>query len=77
MEAQVEKNVKTKQTKEMWKRKEKMHNEFFLEGKTVDSLIMSHRFVVHHIGIALLKLKRTKKHMHTRMRFYSNSVATC
>ena len=61
----------------MWKRKEKMHNEFFLEGKTVDSLIMSHRFVVYHIGIALLKLKRTKKHMHTRMRFYSNSVATC
>ena len=56
-----------------------MRNEFSLEGKTVDSLIISHRFMVHHIGIniALLKLKRRKKYLHTRMRFYSNSVATC
>jgi len=54
-----------------------MCNEFSLEGKTVDNLIISHGFVVHHIGIALLKLKRRKKYLHTRMRFYSNSVATC
>ena len=54
-----------------------MHNEFSLEGKTVDSLIISHRFLVHHTRIAPLKLKRRKKYLHTRMRFYSNSVATC
>ena len=49
---------------------------FLLEGKTVDSLIISHGFEVCHIEIALLKLKRRKKYLHTRMRFYSNSVAT-
>ena len=52
-----------------------MHHEFSLEGKTVDRPIISHGFEVCHIGIiALLKLKRNK-YLHTRMRFYSNSVA--
>ena len=69
MEAEVKNNVTTTQ-----KRKEKMHSEFSLEGKTIDSLIISHRFVVRHTGIifALLKLKQRKKYLHTRMRFYSN-----
>ena len=53
-----------------------MHNEFSLEGKTVDSPIISQQLVVCHVGIALLKLKRRKKYLHTKMRFYSNSVAT-
>jgi len=53
-----------------------MHNEFSLEGKTVDSPIISQQLVVCHVGIALLKLKQRKKYLHTKMRFYSNSVAT-
>ena len=53
-----------------------MHNEFSLEGKTVDSPIISQQLVVCHVGIALLKLKRRKKYLHTKMKFYSNSVAT-
>ena len=31
-----------------------MHNEFSLEGKTVDSPIISQQFVVHHTAIILL-----------------------
>ena len=50
-------------------------NECSLEGKTVDRLIISHRLVVPHIGTVLLKLKRRKKYLHTRLRIYSNSVA--
>ena len=32
--------------------------------------------MVRHIGIVMLKLKRRKKYLHTRLRIYSNSVAT-
>ena len=79
MEAEVKNNVTTKQTNHHRKEKKKCTKyEFSLEGKTVDSLISSHGFEVCHIEIiiALLKLKRRKKYLHTRMRFYSNSVAT-
>ena len=51
-------------------------NECSFEGKTVVRLIISHRLMVRHIGIVLLKLKRRKKYLHTRLRIYSNSVAT-
>ena len=77
MEAEGKNNVTTKQTNHHRKEKKKCTKyEFSLEGKTVDSLIISHGFEVCHIEIALLKLKRRKKYLHTRMRFYSNSVAT-
>ena len=77
MEAEVKNNVTTKQTNHHRKEKKKCTKyEFSLEGKTVDSLISSHGFEVCHIEIALLKLKRRNKYLHTRMRFYSNSVAT-
>ena len=69
MEAEVKHNVTTTQTNKHKKRKEKMHNEFSLEGKTVDRPIISQQFVVHHTGIALLKLRQRKKYLHTRMRF--------
>ena len=51
-------------------------NECSLEGKTVDRRIICHRLMFRHIGIALLRLKRRKKYLHTRLRIYSNSVAT-
>ena len=51
-------------------------NECSLEGKTVDRRIICHRLMVRHIGIALFRLKRRKKYLHTRLRIYSNSVAT-
>ena len=54
MEAEVKHNVTTTQTNKHKKRKEKMHNEFSLEGKTVDSPIISQQFVVHHTAIILL-----------------------
>ena len=54
-----------------------MHNEFSLEGTTVDSPIISQQLVVCYTGIALLKLKQRKKYLHTRMRFHFYSVATC
>ena len=46
-----------------------MHSKFYLEGQTVDRPIISQQFVVHHSGIALLKLRQRKKYLHTRMRF--------
>ena len=68
MEAEVKNNVTTKQTNHHRKEKKKCTKyEFSLEGKTVDSLIISHGFEVCHIEIALLKLKRKKKYLHTRI----------
>ena len=70
MEAEVKNNVTTKQTNHHRKEKKKCTKyEFSLEGKTVDCPIIPQQFVVHHTGIALLKLKQRKKYLHTRMRF--------
>ena len=69
MEAEVKKQCNNQTNKSSKTRKEKMRSKFSLEGKTIDSPIISQQFVVHHTGIALLKPKQRKKYLHTRMKF--------